>query len=153
MLIKKFAILGISLPYGLSTSCFSSNTGSVVQSNGVITLFGGRSNNTCIVNTNQGQDLKYKSCSSDNSGELWEITETGKIKKQNSNRCLLIPDKSRKYQSVSVKPCDQDPDVSERQEFDIVNGRIHVRANKALCLSVVKRVKDENDKLQFLGLM
>jgi len=50
-----------------------------------------------------------------------------------------VPDKTRKYQSVKVKDCDQVPNAAERQEFDIVNGRIHVRSNKALCLAVVKK--------------
>ena len=113
------------------------DTGSVVQFDGAITLFGARTNQTCIVN--QDESLKYKDCTTNSTANEWVMSASGKIMRKDSNRCFLVPDKTRKYQSVKVKDCDQVPNAAERQEFDIVNGRIHVRSNKALCLAVVKK--------------
>ena len=147
--MKRLVVLAGSLPYAYSTSCFSSNTGSVVQSDGRITLFGDRSNSTCLVDNTVDNSLKYKSCPN-GPENLWEVTDSGKIKKKDSNRCILVPDKTRKYQAVKVRSCDL-ADSIDRQQFDIVNGRVHVRANPALCLAVVKRQNNEYGELEFLG--
>ena len=139
------AIQASTKPRICPTSFQAGDTGSVTQFDGVISLFGSRTNNTCIVNVDE--NIKYQNCGPDDiprwKANEWEHTSDGKIKRVGSNRCFLVPDLTRKLQLIKVKGCEGREEAN--QQFDVVNGRIHVRASPELCLAVVDRNSDGSE--------